>query len=267
MNEPVYEKHRDKTPEPFIAVTIGADPHYHTHIELICVVRGKIEVRINDEVRILTEGSVAVAGSLDVHAYKNLTDDAEGWVLIAPTKSMGRFEIFTGGRILKDHFFGGEGYGDIRTLIEIGTRYMGSNELALNGVIDAVLGIAAQNLSFCDSESAPMEKDVMREVLLFISENRTEDITLGGLAKRFGYSPNHFSKLFNAHFNVGLKEYLNSVRADRAAELIMSGADVNRAAFDSGFDCMRTFYRAFRSRFGQTPQEYVRGRKRGAEKS
>ena len=257
----IYETFRDNITYPEFMSTKGCVPHYHTHIELICVVSGEIEVNINGDCRVLSAGNVGVSGSLDVHSYRLLAPNAESYVMIAPTKYLGGFETLTGKKLIKDHFFGGQGYEDIKKLFEIGKNYT-KNELVVSGIIDAVLGIAAQNLTFSSGDKVRVETDVMRGALTYISENHTEDITLASLAKKFGYSPNYFSKLFNMYFQRGLKEYLNAVRADHAVELIMNGADVNEAAYLSGFDCMRTFYRAFKERFALTPQEYVKSKKK-----
>lgn len=260
--ESFYEAHRDNITAPEIMRTTGCVPHYHTHVELICVIDGEAEVTINGDTRILAGGNVGVAGSLDVHSYKILSPDTYALVLIAPTKYLGGFETLTGKRLIKDHFFGGSAYEEIKNFLETGKKYIKSNDLVVSGIIDAVLGIAAQNLTFWAENALRVDTDVMRSALAYISENHTEEITLAFLAKKFGYSPNYFSKLFNTYFRRGLKEYVNAVRADHAVELIMSGADVNEAAFTAGFDCMRTFYRSFKERFGATPQEYVKAKKR-----
>ena len=240
----------------------GCRPHFHTQVEIICVVSGDIEVNINGDCRVLSGGYVGVSGSLDVHSYKKLTPDALPYVLIVPSKYLGKFETLTGKKIIKDHFFGGRGYEDIKRLFEVGREYNNKNELVVSGVIDAVLGVAAQNLTFMTGDEPKIDTDVMRDALMYIYENYTDEITLASLSKKYGYSPNYFSKLFNMYFQKGLKEYLNAVRADHAVELIMKGSDVNNAAYLAGFDCMRTFYRAFKERFQTTPQEYIREKKR-----
>ncbi len=260
--ESVYEAARDNLTVPAIMETSGCEPHYHTHVELICVTGGEIEVNINGDCRVLGRGNVGVAGSLDVHSYKVITPDATSLVLIAPTKYLGGFETLTGKKLIKNHFFRSCAYEEIKTLLEVGKKYVKCNDLVVSGIINSVLGIAAQNLAFWDENAPKVDTFVMRDALTYISENHTEDITLAFLAKRFGYSPNYFSKLFNTYFQRGLKEYVNAVRADHAVELIMSGTDVNEAAYSAGFDCMRTFYRSFKERFNTTPQEYVKAKKR-----
>lgn len=259
--ESMYEAFRDNTDKPAIMYTEGCAPHYHTHVELICVTAGQFDVTINGDRRILSEGEVGVAGSLDVHTYTKLTPDSQAIVLIATTKYLGGFELMTDKKPIKDHYFGGQGYFDIKALLETGKRYLNSNELAFRGIVDAILGIVAQNVTFSDRNGSRVDTHAMRDALTYIAENHTAEITLEGLSKKFGYSPNYFSKLFNTYFQKGLKEYVNAVRADHAVELIMSGTDVSNAAYMAGFDNMRTFYRAFKDRFGLTPQEYIKSKK------
>lgn len=52
-------------------------------------------------------------------------------------------------------------------------------------------------------------------------------------------------------------EYLQSIRLNCAVSLIAGGEQsITEIAADSGFESQRTFYRAFRARFGITPLQY-----------
>lgn len=77
------------------------------------------------------------------------------------------------------------------------------------------------------------------------------------MSEKFGYSPYHFSRLFNSFANTNLKKYVNSVRLDAAADKLKNGVGVTDAAFDSGFRSMRSFYRDFTERFGVSPRKYM----------
>ncbi|MDR2202646.1 MAG: helix-turn-helix transcriptional regulator [Clostridiales bacterium] len=255
-----FESSHNNDVRPLLFDTNGCSAHFHANIEIVCVKRGAIEIVINGSRRVLRGGEVSVSGPFDIHQYALIEPDSVGRVLIIPLTYAAKFGALTSKKVLEDYFFGGAAFNEIETLFGVLERHIDGDDLTTEGIIDAVLGIVLKNLPFGRAKSVKMEKDVMRDCLTYINANYREEISLEGLAKEFGYSPNHFSKLFNTYLQTGLREYVNTLRADDAAALIRGGADVSAAAFDSGFDCMRTFYRVFKTRFCMTPREYVNRR-------
>jgi AraC-like DNA-binding protein len=98
----------------------------------------------------------------------------------------------------------------------------------------------------------------MRDILTYLHVSCGEPLTLDSVSRRFGYTATHFSRLFNAYTGTNLSEYLNAVRADSAAALLKKGENATSAAMNSGFDSLRTFYRAFSRRYGVPPGTYVK---------
>jgi len=252
-----YESIRDKSNESYLYVTEGIHPHFHVQWELLCVPKGRISVTINGETRILDRGT-AVAGSLDIHQYEILEPDSMGYVLTVAPKHTERLNKMVQNSILREHFLIGEPHEEIASLLEIADRYQTTNKFVYGGLVETVLSIAAHNLRFED-RAAKAETDMMRECLVYLGDNFATKISLEDLAQKFGYSPNYFSTIFNSYVNMGLREYVNSIRADRAAALITNDKNIGDAAYECGFECMRTFYRVFKARFGASPQEYIKG--------
>ena len=251
-----YESIRDKTNETYLYLTEGVHPHFHVQWEILCVARGKISVTINDETRIL-ENATAVAGSLDIHQCEILEPGSVGYVLTVAPKHTEKLNMMVPNSALREHFIFGEPHNEIVSLIEIADRYQTANKFVFGGLIESILSIAVHNLRF-EERAAKSETDMMRDCLVYLADNYAAKISLEGLAKKFGYSPNYFSTIFNSYVKMGLREYVNSIRADRCAAMILNGTDASDAAFECGFDCMRTFYRVFKTRFGTAPQEYLK---------
>lgn len=102
------------------------------------------------------------------------------------------------------------------------------------------------------------QANLIKNILNFLYENFREDISLTGLAKKYGYSANYFSSLFHSYLNMNLTEFINRLRLNEIVHKIQEGSDLTSAVFDSGFNSLRTFYRAFNKKFGMTPKEYFR---------
>ena len=82
---------------------------------------------------------------------------------------------------------------------------------------------------------------------------------MDALARHFGYSRSRFSRLFHDHLGCSMIEYLSVLRCREAAQLLLeSDMTMLDIAMKVGFECLRTFYRAFKACYGVTPSQYVR---------
>ena len=91
------------------------------------------------------------------------------------------------------------------------------------------------------------------------------DVSLDALAARAGWSPFHLHRAFRRLVGETPKAYTQRLRLDRAAARLATGTDrVVDIALDSGFASHEVFSRAFRRRFGRSPERYraARGRSR-----
>lgn len=257
MKNAEYESLRDsdhRTVEIFRAAAVA--PHFHAQVEIALVQNGRFEATVNGQTEILEKGDICVSGSYDVHSY---TGDMTGVTVVTlPLECLQRFFQSTKGKVASRHFLHDHALAQsLTSLIEV---YQG-NEKAHNGLFDegwtnTVMGLLYRPLTFV-SASADGKADTVRVVLDYIRAHYNEDLTLNALSKKFGYSPYHFSRLFNSLTNVGLKEYINSVRLEAAVDKLLRGESAMDAALGSGFGSMRSFYREFNARYNQTPKQYI----------
>ena len=96
----------------------------------------------------------------------------------------------------------------------------------------------------------------------FIAEHFTEPLKVGAVAKHVGMCPQQFRKHFKQSTEKTFRQYLTLCRIERAKELLTnSKGKVTNIAFESGFQSVPTFYRAFRKYTGQSPTDYRQGMK------
>ena len=85
-----------------------------------------------------------------------------------------------------------------------------------------------------------------------------KDLTLSSLASKFGYNPSYLSRYFKSCFSIGINNYITKMRLREAVLLMKDHSNnVTYCAYESGFNSLRTFYRAFYSEFQCTPKEYL----------
>ena len=97
----------------------------------------------------------------------------------------------------------------------------------------------------------------MAKARQFIAQNKTEILSLEAVAKAAGASAFHFCKVF--HKSTGLKftDYVSRVRLEDAKERLLNpNSRVSEVAYDSGFQSLTQFNRAFRRVIGQSPTTY-----------
>ena len=102
----------------------------------------------------------------------------------------------------------------------------------------------------------PSERDIL-QLLSDLNGRLDEDLSLGALAARAGWSPFHFHRAFRKVVGETPKQYVLRLRLERAAaRLAGSGETVLKVAAAAGFSSHEVFSRAFRRRFGMTPAHY-----------
>ena len=93
----------------------------------------------------------------------------------------------------------------------------------------------------------------------YIEKNRSEAISLSGLARASLFSPWYAYRLFRACLGLTPAEYIRKYRLTQAAKQLRNGeTKVIDAAYDAGFSNVDTFTRAFYREFGLNPSDYMK---------
>ncbi len=96
-------------------------------------------------------------------------------------------------------------------------------------------------------------------LLVEVKDNLDSEITLESLARDFGASRFHFHRTFSALVGETPRRHVARLRLERAAyKLAITSETVLGVALAVGFKSHETFSRAFKRRFGQSPQSYRR---------
>ena len=107
--------------------------------------------------------------------------------------------------------------------------------------------------------SKETEDNFVYNVLKYINENYSEDMSLDGLAERFFVSKYHLSHSFRREVGVSVYRYIMLKRLLAAKELLQSGVPAGEVAYATGFGDYAGFWRAFKTEYGISPKEFVSG--------
>lgn len=92
------------------------------------------------------------------------------------------------------------------------------------------------------------------DILRYINENLTQDISIDSLAEQFFISKYHMMRSFRAETGFTIHGYIAEKRLLAARELIASGKSAAEACYACGYKDYSAFSRAFKKQFGLSPR-------------
>lgn len=115
--------------------------------------------------------------------------------------------------------------------------------------------VGLENAVYCGDD------EFVNRINQYIVRNIRDSITLKQLADTIHLHPNYFIKFFRKHFFISPIEYVNIVRLETAAQLLLRepGKKIGDIAYEAGFQDYRYFCRLFRKKYGITPSAYKDG--------
>ena len=94
----------------------------------------------------------------------------------------------------------------------------------------------------------------MIDAIIYVRENYNKDISMGDVAKKFGYAYNYFGNRFKEITCKSFVEYLNNLRLLNAySKVILSDDSLEKICEDVGYGNFSYFYRKFKDKYGCTP--------------
>jgi AraC-like DNA-binding protein len=151
----------------------------------------------------------------------------------------------------------------MRRVIEL--RGEGGEEVAGALLAALLMELAREQAEAPGAEPAGLDQH-HRELVLHAAARIREDPgrvpAIAALARRAGYSVDHFSRVFLKITGARPQDYVITARIERARQLLTeSNLSVGMIAEALGFRDIFYFSRQFRQRTGQTPTEFRRGRR------
>jgi len=231
-------------------------PHFHSNLEFIYVRSGELKATLNGRQQLVKAGGVILVPSYVVHHF-NTETTSDTVILIVPLNYIPAFKTLFhkktfANMVVNDQ----EQPSEILHCLEIlaSERYDPEHPI-YRGYVQVVIGLAVEMGQLTDVES-DQTGELVRDILTYLQEHFLQDLDLEALARNFGYSKSRFSHIFNECFQTSITAYLNSLRCRHAANLLLDGVPQLDAALQSGFENIRTFYRAFRQYYKETPSQY-----------
>jgi AraC-like DNA-binding protein len=261
----IYEHERDnyKSPSCWSVTNDVCLPHFHSSIELVYVTEGELKATLNGASHTIKKNEILIVSSYTVHHYETEAY-SEAIVLIVPLDFISSYN-----KLLSQNSFSRHIYYDIsaeqgesellhciRIVSQIESKKRQLSMNVLKGYIYIIMGILIENVGLVSNQD-DQNRNVTKDILIYLQNNYLLPISLEQLSKNFGYSMSRFSHIFNSYFGCTIAEYINTLRCRHASGLLIDDSvSIINAGMSSGFNSMRTFYRSFKRCYGMTPSEY-----------
>jgi len=94
----------------------------------------------------------------------------------------------------------------------------------------------------------------------YIDDNFSQTkLTLEMMSKELSYSPKYISSIFKKKFNVGINEYLNTIRIQNACTLMQHGfTSIADVSSQCGYTDSQYFSKVFKQKIGVSPKAYIK---------
>lgn len=271
-----YQTFEGKPTSSYVPEVHVADRHLHKEVEMAFVEKGKLTVRIMDEIDVAVhEGEVISISGSTLHKYTNedpgtiiiKTKFMKDWLFLPFLDEQERANC----QHLYDEVFVARAEQPVRELF---AALAASEDHPYNDlfVFSKILELTAYLLknpgTIRREEPVNIESALhMDKVLHFLQTNCSNpNLTLPMLAQHLGLSESYCSKFFSKNVKMTFVEYVNALRANAAQYmLINSDASITEIQQKAGFGSIQTFNRVFKKQTKMTPSEYRQRKGKGRQ--
>ena len=249
--------------------------HTHEFSEIIYVLDGEVEERINDTEYRLTRGDLLFINYGSTHSFTPIGSVTFFNISFSP-EVMGKriisrenaFDLLS--LTAFDEIAEGKGEGVVRfsgeerrtieaVLLDMLREYEESfseREAVLESYMTVVISKILRKMHPAVVKDEKADK-VWDELFEYIGKNLDKRLSLSELSRKCFYNPSYFSRTFKERFGITLADYLQAERAEAAAKLL-SQTDLSTQEISErcGFCDKSSLYRVFQKIYGMTPSEY-----------
>lgn len=242
--------------------------HWHNSLEMIFVLRGKLEVTVMNQQYHLFEGDVLLINDCHVHEVIGLGQNIIATFQIPSTYlnehirgiEQIHFECYSGSVANEQKLALDRIRQYMAEMVELKHKKSEVYVLEMQVRLLSIFSILMKQFKMQATSGAMNEKymERMLRIIRFIEDNYKEPITLQAIAENEFLSVPYLSKFFSENIGLNFHSYLTSIRLKNTVEDLLRYDEVSIAdlALEHGFPNAKSFYAAFKAKYNMTPNEY-----------
>ncbi|KAA1181899.1 GH39 family glycosyl hydrolase [Paenibacillus sp. B2(2019)] len=252
----------------FLHSTHQVPNHWHDSIEILFVLKGKLELFTKDRFRELNEEDLFLINANEIHAIKAeennlvlaLQIPVSYLLLIEPQIERMLFDCNSAAASYEEQ----SKFDELRTLLAemmlLHNKRPQGYHLRIQSCLLNLTYLLMQGFREQD-QSPEKHDDKHRERLLritsYVKENYNRAINIQQLALQEYLTVPYLSRFFKEYMGTSFTKYVNAVRLDKAVkDLTLTNLSITQIAHDHGFPNLKSFNAVFKEFYRQTPGEY-----------
>lgn len=231
-------------------------PHIHPHIELIYMVEGAFSVTADNCTQMLRPGELYLSFPNQVHYY-DPTPIFGVLLIVDPQLFPDLLDVFSN-KVPERPVVSADRLpeGIHQMLLKICAQAKSADKLQRVAAQSYLQGLLAEVLGQMTLVDRKNDRDSVREILLYCLEHYKKPLTLDMIAEQLHLSKYYISHVFTERINLSFPEFINGLRVESACRRLDKGHSVTDAAFEAGFNSIRSFNRNFERVMGVPPSRY-----------
>lgn len=246
--------------------------HWHEELEIVYVYEGPLYLTIDNQDYIGHAGDIFIVNTKEIHKMHVQDMNVRYGTLLFPLNSLLFQEtdestrkylqpLYTGDMMFS-HTIGNSELSEtlfsiIAEIVRLNREKVPAYRFGTKALLLQILFLLFNNHMELRNRKSPKNSTLNRDIISYISEHYTTDLTLMEIAAKFHMSYKYFSRYFKNTFNTTLSDYIMKLRLERA-ELLLSSSElsITEISLQTGFNNISFFIRSFKKAYGMTPLKY-----------
>ncbi len=243
--------------------------HIHDHYEIYALVAGDVDYMVEGRIYTVRPGSLLIMRQGETHKTVLKSEERyDRYILFVRPELMRRagfpeelFAPFHERGLGQRNLYVPAEFPDVQPLTYFKKMFYEKEFLPEDEVIEANLRamLCGVNAAFRKNPVSPereQKKNLGRDVIEYINEHLTSELSLEQISREFHMSPSQISRVFRRLTGTSVYNYILSKRLMLAQARIVAGEGAVVASQESGFWDYSSFYRLYKKRFGVPPSEH-----------
>ena len=238
-----------------VATNVNCSLHLHRQLEIVLVTENQLTMQVNLETYDIKKGTAIIVRPYEPHSF--ITKEPNKCLIIEFSPDF--YKPFYDW--LNEHTSVGrkisipeQTFNYLLTVLP--KRSTAQTDIQAYGLLAPLCRAIIENGEW-KNESSRLD-DVFLSALNIISREYSGALSREYVAKRLGVCPQTLSRIFKKNSKIDFVNYVQYIRIFHTIRLFEENESITDAAYQSGFDSIRTFNRVFKKIIGMAPSEYIK---------
>ncbi len=230
-----YVEHRKGLPFKLFLVSIGyRSHHFHSDLEIIYVVKGRVQIQVAQAFHILEAGQLFLLNPYEIHSIERVSEGVLEDNLLLIVQITTHAHALNKKRLSQLHF--------TERLIKSNTSALSqimfnlylkslestpSTDYYLNGLIQLYLAILLDEVPYTTSDQGNLSNQTddfkrLQYVIDYVETHHKEKVYLENLSDQLHLSKYYLSHFIRQHLGINFQTLLNNVRLTSAISLLIN---------------------------------------------